>query len=225
MKNTAIAVLASVLAIFSAALGAAIAQQIRAEGSVNLTPFEARGIRLSTIYRVDGAFADEHGVAVPASFTLAAPRRPGQKIQAQAKPSGGGPIKIYFTSDDGEGRIFSSLQIVTYSLKTDDLQKRLQVGDHFAIELLKKLGPNDDTRLNVRRAIKIGGLPASEVIGNFVNKDGDRLIARVVALAKPDTGDGIIGIVVGHPRQGHIKKVDDILETSASLAFDTVTFE
>lgn len=207
------------------ALQAVSAQQISVEGSVNLTPFEARGITLSTIYKVDGDFADKHAVSVPAPFSLAAPRRDGQQILAQAKPSGGGPIKIYFATDDTEKRIFSSLQIVTFSLKTDDPQKRLEVGDYFAIELLKKLGATPDTtRLNLRRKVMIGDLPASEIVGNFVNKDGDQLLARLVALAKPGTRDGIIGIVVGHPRQGRIKKVEDIFETGASLAFDTVSF-
>ncbi|MBO6511061.1 MAG: hypothetical protein JJ979_21680, partial [Roseibium sp.] len=137
----------------------------------------------------------------------------------------GGPIKIYFTTDDAEGRIFSSLQIIPFTLKTDDPKKRIEVGDYLATELLKKLGATEDTRLNLKRGVEIGGLPAAEVVGNFENKDGDRLIVRLVALAKPETRDGIIGIAVGHPRQGRIKKVEDIYETSASLAFDTVTFK
>jgi len=225
MRDIALVFAATALVFLTVAAGVASAQEVRVEGAVNLTPFEARGISLSTIYRVDEEFADKHEVDVPAAFSLAAPRRKGQKIGAQAKPSGGGPIKIYFTTDDTERRIFSSLQIVTYTLKTGDPEKRLKVGEHFAIELLKKLGANEDTRLNTRRQVMIGNLPAAEVIGNFVNKDGDRLIARLVALARPDTPNGIIGIAVGHPRQGTIKKVKDIFETSASLAFDTVTFE
>ena len=110
-------------------------------------------------------------------------------------------------------------------MKTDDPQKRLEVGEYFALELLKKLGTNQNTRLNARRVIKIGDLPAAEVIGNFVNKDGDQLLVRLVALAKPGSRNGIIGIVTGRPRQGRIKKVSDIFETSASLAFDTVAFK
>jgi len=200
------------------------AQQIQAEGSINLTPFEARGIKFSTIYKIDDAFAEKHAVDVPAAFSLAAPRREGQQILAQAKPAGGGPIKIFFATDDAKKDIYSSLQIVTYTLKTDDPQKRLEVGDYFAIELLKKLGADENTRLNVRRKVMIGELPAAEVIGNFVNNEGDQLLVRLVALAKPGTRNGIIGIAVGHPRQGRIKQVSDILETSASLTFDTVRF-
>ncbi|WP_428687885.1 hypothetical protein [Roseibium sp.] len=225
MKATAIVLATIALAFMATAPDPAVAQQTKTEGTVKLTPFEARGITLSTIYTVDGKFAEKHGVDVPAAFSLAAPRREGQEIHAQAKPSGGGPIKIYFTTDDGKKSIFSSLQIITFSLKTDDPQKRLEVGDYFAIELLKKLGTNQNTRLNIRRPIKIGDLPAAEVVGNFVNKDGDQLLVRLVALAKPGTRDGIIGIAVGHPRQGRIKKVEDIFETSASLAFDTVEFK
>lgn len=213
------------LAIALALPVSAIAQQVEFGGSVNVTPFEARGIKFSTIYAVDGEFGTKFGVNVPAPFRLAAPRRDGQKIQAQAKPAGGGPIKIYFTTDDAEGRIFSSLQIIPFTLKTDDPKKRIEVGDYLATELLKKLGATEDTRLNLKRGVEIGGLPAAEVVGNFENKDGDRLIVRLVALAKPETRDGIIGIAVGHPRQGRIKKVEDIYETSASLAFDTVTFK
>lgn len=203
----------------------AIAQQIEVDGSITVKPFEARGITLSTIYTVDTGFAEKHGVDVPAPFSLAAPRRESQKILAQAKPSGGGPIKIYFTTDDAEQSIFSSLQIITYNMKTDDPQKRLEVSDYLAMEVLKKLGATDDTRVNVRRNVTIGGLPAAEIVGNFENKDGDRLLVRLVALAKPESPDGIIGIAVGHPRQGRIKTVEDIYETSASLAFDTVTFK
>jgi hypothetical protein len=66
------------------------AQQVSAGGSVNLTPFEAKGIKLSTIYTVDEKFAQKHGVKVPAPFKLAAPRLKGRKILGQAKPSGGG---------------------------------------------------------------------------------------------------------------------------------------
>lgn len=226
MREKHLVLAAMALALITAAPMTASAQEVTVEGSVKLTPFEARGIRFSTIYTVDEDFAEEHGITVPAAFSLAAPRREAQQILAQAKPSGGGPIKIYFATDDAEKRIFSSLQIITYTMKTDDPQKRLEVGDHFAIELLKKLGTTPDTtRLNVRRKVMIGDLPASEVVGNFVNKDGDQLLVRLVALAKPGTRDGIIGIAVGHPRQGRIKKVEDIYETSASLAFDTVTFK
>ncbi|PVB59629.1 hypothetical protein [Labrenzia sp. 011] len=225
MRDAALAIAATALAFITGVSAEVSAQQIRAEGSVNLTPFEARGISLSTIYSVDADFADKHQVDVPVAFSLAAPRRQGQKISAQAKPSGGGPIKIYFTTDDAERNIFSSLQIVTYTLKTDDPDMRLKVGDHLAVELLKKLGADQDTRLNVRREVLIGNLPAAEIVGSFVNKEGDRLIVRLVALARPETRNGIIGIAVGHPRQGRIRKVDDIFETSASLAFDTVTFQ
>lgn len=213
------------LALLSALPTFATAQQAQVEGSVNVTPFEARGITLSTIYTVDSAFADQHGVDVPAPFSLAAPRRDSQKILAQAKPPGGGPIKIYFTTDDSEQRIYSSLQIVTYTLKTDDPQKRLEVGEYLALEILKSLGATDDTRVNLKRNVMVGDVPAAEIVGNFENKDGDRLLVRLVALAKPETSNGIIGIAVGHPRQGIIKKVEDIYETSASLAFDTVAFK
>lgn len=226
MNNTGLVFAAMALTLIVAAPQATSAQELKAGGSIKVTPFEARGIKFSTIYTVDADFGQQHGVPVPAAFSLAAPRREAQQILAQAKPSGGGPIKIYFTTDDAEKRIFSSLQIVTFTLKTDDPQKRLEVGDYFAVELLKKLGSNPDTtRLNVRRKVKIGDLPAAEVVGNFVNADGDQLLVRLVALAKPETRDGIIGIAVGHPRQGRVKKVEDIFETSASLAFDTVTFK
>ncbi len=225
MRNTTLLPAAMALIAVAAAPVAAPSQQVQLEGTVNLTPFEVRGIRLSTIYTVDEAFGSKHAVDVPVAFSLAAPRREGQQIHTQAKPSGGGPIKIFFTTDDAEKQVYSSLQIVPYTLRTDDPQKRLEVGEYFAIELLKKLGTNQDTRLNARRAIMVGNLPAAEVIGNFTNKDGDQLLVRLVALAKPGTRNGIIGIVVGHPRQGKIKQVSDILETSASLAFDTVQFK
>jgi len=224
MHNTIFSVMGLALAICAASFGPATAQQIEAEGSVTVTPFEARGITLSTIYTVDAAFADKHGVDVPAPFSLAAPRRDAQQILAQAKPPGGGPIKIFFTTDDEEKRIFSSLQILTYTLKTDDPQKRLEVGQHLAMKVLKSLGATEDTRVNVTRNVTIGDLPAVEIVGNFENNEKDRLLVRLVALAKPDTGNGIIGVAVGHPRQGLIKKVEDIYETSASLAFDTVAF-
>jgi len=218
------AVVMTLLALFAVPI-AASAQQASVEGTVNFTPFEARGITLSTIYAVDGDFAQKHQVEVPAPFSLAAPRRAGQQILAQAKPSGGGPLKLYFATEDANKAIFSSLQIITFTLKTDDPQKRLEVGDYLAVELLKKLGTNPDTtRLNVRRHILIGNLPAAEIVGNFVNKEGDQLLVRLVALAKPGTRNGIIGIAVGHPRQGRIKQVSDIYETSASLAFETVKF-
>lgn len=226
MSTTSLAIAVTALALIVAAPQMTRAQEVEAGGSIKLTPFEARGIKFSTIYTVDADFGQKHGVPVPAAFSLAAPRREAQQILAQAKPSGGGPIKIYFTTDDAEKRIFSSLQIVTFTLKTDDPQKRLEVGDYFAVELLKKLGTNPDTtRMNVRRKVMIGDLPAAEIVGNFVNADGDQLLVRLVALAKPGTRDGIIGIAVGHPRQGRIKKVEDIFETSASLAFDTVMFK
>jgi hypothetical protein len=201
------------------------AQQVSAGGSVNFTPFEAKGIKLSTIYTVDEKFAQKHGVKVPAPFKLAAPRLKGRKILGQAKPSGGGMIKLYFTTDDKKQDIFSSLQVLSYSLKTDDPEKRLQFADAVAIDLLKKLGPDvDKTRLNVRRKIKQGDLMAAEVVGTFVNKEGDRLITRLVAFDKPGTPHGLVGIVVAHPRQGKIKKVSDIFDTSASLALETVAF-
>lgn len=224
MRNTIFRVMGLALAVLAASFVPAAAQQIEAEGSVTVTPFEARGITLSTIYTVDAAFADKHGVDVPAPFSLAAPRRDAQQILAQAKPPGGGPIKIYFTTADEERKIYSSLQILTYTLKTDDPQKRLEVGQHLATEVLKSLGATEDTRVNVTRNVTIGDLPAVEVVGNFENNDNDRLLVRLVALAKPETSNGIIGVAVGHPRQGQIKKVEDIYETSASLAFDTVAF-
>lgn len=226
MRGTAYFIAALALAAVTTAPLASSAQETQAEGTVKLTPFEARGIKFSTIYTVNEDFAQKHGISVPVAFSLAAPRREAQRILAQAKPSGGGPIKIYFTTDDAGQRIFSSLQIVTYTLKTGDPQKRLEVGDYLAIELLKKLGTGPDTtRVNVRRKVMVGDLPASEVVGNFVNNDGDQLLVRLVALAKPETRDGIIGIAVGHPRQGRIRSVEDIYETSASLALDTVTFK
>ncbi|TYC70148.1 hypothetical protein FMN63_09610 [Stappia sp. BW2] len=225
MTGTAAKIAKLALALMMSAPAVAAAQQVELEGSVKLTPFEAEGVTLSTTYTVDAAFAAKHDIEVPVPFSLAAPRREAQQILAQAKPAGGGPIKIYFTTDDETKRIYSSLHIVTYTLKTDDPQKRLEVGDYVAIELLKKLGTTDDTRLNVRRQITLGDLPASEIVGNFVNKDGDRLLVRLVALAKPGSERGIVGIAVGHPRQGRIKKVEDIYQTSASLAFDTVTFK
>ena len=117
MKWTAALGTMIALAFIAMAPDPAPAQENQTGGSVKLTPFEARGIKLSTIYTVDGDFANRHGVDVPAAFSLAAPRLEGQQIHAQAKPSGGGPIKIYFITDDGEKRVFSSLQIVTYSLK------------------------------------------------------------------------------------------------------------
>lgn len=224
MKSILRLALATVCAFTLLALQAVSAQQVQIEGSVNLTPFEARGITLSTLYKVDGEFAGKHGIPVPAPFTLAAPRRGGQQILAQAKPAGGGPIKIYFATDDAQKRIFSSLQVIPFTMKSDDLQKRLEIGDYLAIDLLKKLGENRTTRVNLRRQITIGGLPAAEVVGNFVNGEGDQLLVRLVAVAKPGSPHGIIGIAVGHPRQGRIKKVEDIYDTSASLAFDTVAF-
>lgn len=225
MRHPASVLPALALAALALAPLAASAQDVKAQGTVKLTPFEARGITVSTVYTVDADFARKHGIAVAAPFSLAAPRREAQQILAQAKPSGGGPLKIYFTTDDAQKRIFSSLQIIPYTLKTDDPQKRLEVGDYLAIDLLKKLGADGNTRMNVRRPVTIGDLPATEVVGNFVNKEGDQLLVRLVALAKPGTRDGIIGIAVGHPRQGRIKKVEDIYETSASLAFETVTFK
>lgn len=225
MKGTAKWFSALALAFAVAAPVGASAQQVELEGTVKLTPFEAEGVRLSTTYTVDADFAAKHDVEVPVPFSLAAPRRKAQQILAQAKPAGGGPIKIYFATDDEKKQIYSSLQIVTYTIKTDDPQKRLDVGDYVAIELLRQLGTTDDTRLNVRRKITIGDLPAAEIVGNFINKDGDQLLVRIVALAKPGTQRGIVGIAVGHPRQGQIKKVEDIYQTSASLAFDTVTFK
>ncbi|MEE4012988.1 hypothetical protein V1T76_13040 [Roseibium sp. FZY0029] len=225
MTGTASGIAKLAFALMISTPAVAAAQQVEMEGSVKLTPFEAEGVTLSTIYTVDAAFAAKHGVEVPVPFSLAAPRREAQKIVAQAKPAGGGPIKIYFTTDDETKRIYSSLQIVTYTMKTDDPQKRLEVGDYVAIELLKQLGTTDDTRLNVRRQITLGDLPASEIVGNFINKEGDQLLVRLVALAKPDSQRGIVGIAIGHPRQGRIKKVEDIYQTSASLAFDTVTLK
>jgi hypothetical protein len=202
------------------------AQKVSAGGSVNFTPFEAKGIKLSTIYSVDEKFAQKHGVKVPAPFKLAAPRLKGQKILGQAKPSGGGMIKLYFTTDDEKQAIFSSLQIMSYSLKTDDPAKRMKLADAVTIDLLKKLGPDvDKTRLNARRKIKHGELQAAEVLGTFVNKDGERLVTRLVAFDNPGTPHGLVGIVVGHPRQGKIKKVSDIFDTSASLAFETMVFQ
>jgi hypothetical protein len=224
MRNIVFIIAGLAPAIVSGLSGTAMAQQPQVEGSVSITPFEARGITTSTIYTVDSAFADEHGVEVPAPFSLAAPRRESQNVFAQAKPPGGGPIKIYFTTDDADRRIFSSLQIVTYTVKSDDPQKRLEVGQHLAMQVLKKLGATEDTRVNVTRNVTIGGMPAVEIVGNFENQDGDRLLTRLVALAKPETQHGIIGIAVGHPRQGLIKAVEDIYETSASLALETVVF-
>ncbi|WP_417712261.1 hypothetical protein [Roseibium aggregatum] len=225
MTGTALSIAKLAFALMISAPAAAAGQQVEMEGSVTLTPFEAEGVTLSTIYTVDAAFAAKHGVEVPVPFSLAAPRREAQQIVAQAKPVGGGPIKIYFTTDDETRRIYSSLQIVTYTMKTDDPQKRLEVGDYVAIELLKQLGTSEDTRLNVRRQITLGDLPASEIVGNFINKEGDQLLVRLVALSKPDSQNGIVGIAIGHPRQGRIKKVEDIYQTSASLAFDTVSFK
>lgn len=225
MRNTVFIGTWLALVVNSALSVSVTAQEIQVEGSVDMKPFEASGVTLSTIYNVDQEFSDKHGVEVPAPFSLAAPRRESEKILAQAKPSGGGPIKIYFTTDDAEKRIFSSLQIITYTMKTDDPQKRLEVGQHLAMEVLKGLGATEDTRVNVSRNVTISGMPAAEVVGNFENKDGDRLLVRLVALAKPETPNGIIGIAVGHPRQGKINEVEDIYATSASLTFDTATFK
>lgn len=213
-------------ALLGGTLSPAKAQQVSAGGSLNFTPFEAKGIKLSTIYSVDENFSKKHGVKVPAPFKLAAPRLKGQKILGQARPSGGGMIKLYFTTDDKKQEIFSSLQFISYSLKTDDPEKRLKFADAVAIDLLKKLGADvDKTRLNARRKIKHGDLAAAEVVGTFVNKEGDRLITRLVAFDKPGTPHGLVGIVVGHPRQGRIRKVSDVFDTSASLALETVVFE
>lgn len=225
LKLTAGLLIAATLSM--AALPSGVhAQQVSAGGSVNFTPFEAKGIKLSTIYSVDEKFAQKHGVKVPAPFKMAAPRLKGQKILGQAKPSGGGMIKLYFTTDDKKQDIFSSLQVISYSLNTDDPEKRLKFADAVAIDLLKKLGPDvDKTRLNVRRKIQHGDLTAAEVVGTFVNKEGDRLVTRVVAFDNPGTPHGFVGIVVGHPRQGKIKKVSDIFATSASLTFETVVFK
>lgn len=224
MRNTVLMITSLALLVNSALSVSATAQDLQFEGSAKMTPFEAKGVSLSTIYNVDQEFSDKHGVEVPTPFSLAAPRRESQRIIAQAKPPGGGPIKIYFTTDDAEKSIFSSLQIITYTLKTDDPQKRLEVSQYLAMEVLKGLGTTEDTRVNVSRNVTVGGMPAVEIVGNFENKDGDRLVARLIALAKPETRNGIIGIAVGHPRQGRINNVEDIYETSASQTFDTVTF-
>ena len=193
---------------------------------VEITPFKAEGVTVSNTYSVNSAFGEKYELAVPAPFKVNAPRRDDQQIFAVPKPDGTPFLKLYFTTADEQKAVFSSLQLIGATIELVEPEKRLEVAQNLCVKVLGLVSGNSDTaRVNVQQNVRIGELPAAELVGNFKNKEGDSLLARIVVIPHPAKTATVIGIVVGHPRQGRIRTVEDIYKTSAALALDSLAFD
>ena len=212
------------IAVLCACLSTAATAQQGADGAGVSAPSSEEAVIAET-FLVDADFGAQFDLEVPAPFRINAPRREGQQIGASAKPDDIPFIKVFYTTPDEERLVFSSLQVIGMRIDMVSPPDRLRVAHSLSVDTLRLVAPDLDTaRVNLQRDVVIQGLAAAELLGTFVNADGDTLVVRIVTIPHPTQAEGIVAIAVGHPQQGGIQRVDDIFRTGASLALQNVSY-
>ncbi len=202
--------------------------EMTASGKFDLTLFSAEGVVVSDRVVVDDAFGKKHDIKIRTPFEFQVPRIDGVKRYARhAKELGGSEIKIMFGTEKQE--FIESIQLNGFTVKADQLkERRRQAASMLKNVVWKQMTEKQgDRKIDVFRNTTVNGLPAVELIGRYVDiqeKENGTLLARLVAVLREDSDQGIIATINIAKRFVEVNNDEEMAKTVSAWMLRSVKF-
>ncbi len=213
----------------SMAVTSAQAAEVSAEGKFSFRPLSVEGLVLRDRVVIGPDFAKEHGIEVAAPFSFKVPRiKDHARVAKFPAQLGQAYIKIvYGTADE---QFMESIQFNPVALDIGPLKQRQQQLAGFLentvwAQITKGQG---ERKIDAVRGRKIGAFDAVELIGRYVDvedKANGTVLARVVALMREDSRDGLIATINIATRMVQVTNDTELNETVSADILGTVEFE
>jgi hypothetical protein len=202
--------------------------EMTASGKFDFKLFSVKGAVISDRVVVDNAFGKKHGINIRAPFEFHVPRIKGVRRYARyAKELNGSDIKIIFGTEKEE--FIESIQLNGFTVKADHLkERRRQSASYLKNVVWKQITEKQgDRKIDVFRNTTVNGLPAVELIGRYVDileKENGTLLARLVAVLREDSDQGIIATINIAKRFVDVSDDKEMAETVSAWMLNSVKF-
>ena len=184
--------------------------------SITFNLLSVEGLVVGKTLTIDKAFAEEHGVPVPAPFSFVVPLSPTKAYETfveTAPKLGEAWIKLSFATSDRQ--LIENIQFVNMTVPMGEPQARLKAAAGALVNegLAQTFKGKANSGRDVVRAIKIGDYDAVEVIAHYDDAKLGKMYARLVGILNPDGPDGVVAVANIVLSQVPVKSVDDFART------------
>jgi hypothetical protein len=186
------------------------------EPSVDFSLFSVRNPVVGKRVSVDAAFAEKHGMDVPAPFSVIIPASHDFLTVAAFGPGGDTYMKISFATPDRQ--LIDNLRIVSMTAPLGEPENRLNMTAGLLAEQgfdLAVQGFADAERHTVRK-IRVGRYDAVEVIGTYTDPALGPMFVRLVGIPNPESRFSVFAITNVVAQRTKIADGDDLTEKTRS---------
>ncbi len=182
------------------------AQSVTLGGEVTFNPLTVGEIETSNIYNLDQAFAENHGVDVPAPLRVLVPQHDGLHVQAIAVPDGGALMAFVFSQagDTPQERFFlEDLQVTDaviplFADSEDPIHQRRLVAARLLEEEVFPQLTEDYERAEILaiETVELGNAQAAlQLIGGYYDQNfEENTMLRVVILPHPNQEESYMAV-------------------------------
>lgn len=214
---TGAALPAIVLAAALAGTPAANAQE--ASGSVSLNLLSVDGLVVGSTLKIDADYAAEHGIEVPAPFSVLIPTADGLlELIEKAPEDSTAFFKMNFATEDLE--LIENIQFVPFTVEMDDHEVRMlvtaQVMSRAAFDAATA-GYAERSLVGVRETTA-GDLPAVEVVGTYQDPQLGLIYLRIVGIPNPNGPESVFAVANVVASREPLPSPDDFPRTRGGAA-------
>lgn len=164
-------------------------------GSITFNLLSIEGLVVGTTVTIDADFGAEHGIAVPAAFSVLIPTADDvRELMDPAPKPGNAFAKISFATE--ELVLIENIQFVPFTVPGEEMQARLQQTAELmagpAFQAATE-GYAEPVRIGVRETTA-GEHPAIEVIGTYQDPDLGLMYLRIVGIPNPNGPDSVFAV-------------------------------